>query len=220
MVANNNRTLRRSHLVLLLPVLGVAFWLRWRFLRTVNPYPDEFVTLLAMDMIRQKGVPVLPSGLFYEHGLLYSYLAAAASFLGDSLLWGRLVSLAAGMATVALTWLAGRRWFSPAAGLLAAAGLALAPAAVQWSGRVRMYALLQFLVLLAVWWLVEGLRRNRAGLRRLAAAAYFAATLTQFVSVALLPPRSTRAGQRRSAASASDRKRPRARGCTRGCNAR
>jgi len=184
----DNQTLRRIHLGLLLLVLGVAFGLRWRFIRTVNPYPDEFVTLLAMDMIRQKGVPVLPSGLFYEHGLLYSYLAAMASFLGDPVLWGRMVSLAFGLATLSLTWLAGRRWFSPAAGLLAAMGVALAPAAIQWSGRVRMYALLQFLVLLMVWGLVEGLRRDRPALRWGAAGAYFAATLTQFVSVALLPP--------------------------------
>ncbi|RME49282.1 MAG: hypothetical protein D6796_05140, partial [Caldilineae bacterium] len=179
---------RITHYTLYALLLGVAFALRWQFLRTTNPYPDEFVTLLAMDMIRQKGVPVLPSGLFYEHGLLYSYLAAMASFLGDPLLWGRMVSLVFGLATVALTWLAGRRWFSPATGLLAATGLALAPAAVQWSGRVRMYALLQFLVLLAVWGLVEGLRRNRPALRWGAAGAYFAATLTQFAAVALLPP--------------------------------
>ncbi|MFQ5577853.1 MAG: glycosyltransferase family 39 protein, partial [Anaerolineae bacterium] len=184
----DNRTLRRIHFVLLLLVLGIAFGLRWRFIRTVNPYPDEFVTLLAMDMIRQKGVPVLPSGLFYEHGLLYSYLAAVASFLGDPLLWGRMVSLAFGLATITLTGLAGRRWFSTGAGLLAAAGLALAPAAIQWSGRVRMYALLQCLALLAVWLLVEGLRRDRPGLRWAAAGAYFAATLTQFAAVALLPP--------------------------------
>ncbi len=173
--------------VLLAIILAVAGWLRWQFIQTVNPYPDEFVTLLAMDMIRQKGVPILPSGLFYDHGLLYSYLAAGASVLGDALLWGRLTSWLFGMVTIALAYFVGRRWFSPLAGVLAAAGLAFAPSAIQWSGRVRMYALLQLLVLLALWWMGNGLFRRRVRSAWLAVGAYFAALLTQFAAVALLP---------------------------------
>lgn len=173
--------------VVLAIVLLAGGWLRWQFIQTVNPYPDEFVTLLAMDMIRQKGLPILPSGLFYDHGLLYSYIAAGISLLGDPLRWGRLASWLFGMATLALTYFAGKRWFSPLTGVLAAAGLAFAPSAIQWSGRVRMYALLQLLVLLALWWIGDGLFRRRVRSAWLAVGAYFAALLTQFVSVALLP---------------------------------
>ncbi len=177
----------RPFLFLLMVILLVGGWLRWRFIQTVNPYPDEFVTMLAMDMIRQKGLPILPSGLFYDHGLLYSYIAAGAALLGDSLLWGRLTSLIFGIATVVLTYFVGKRWFSPLTGVLAAAGVAFAPSAIQWSGRVRMYALLQLLVLLALWWMGDGLFRQRMRSAWLAVGAYFAALLTQFVSVALLP---------------------------------
>ncbi len=182
-----NSKLETPFLVLLTLVLLAGGWLRWQFIQTVHLYPDEFVTLLAMDMIRQKGVPVLPSGLFYDHGLLYSYLAAGASLLGNAALWGRLTSLLFGLATIVLTYFVGKRWFSPATGLLAATGIAFAPSAIQWSGRVRMYAMLQFLVLLAVWLLGEDTLRRNIRAAWLAVGVYFAALLTQFVAVALLP---------------------------------
>jgi len=45
----------------------------------------------------------------------------------------------------------GRRWFSAEAGLVAATLMAVAPTAVLWGGRARMYALLQLLVLLTLY---------------------------------------------------------------------
>ena len=62
-------------------VLILAAWLRWQYILHVQPYPDEFVTLLAVKMILQKGLPLLPSGLFYDHGLLFSYAGGLASAL-------------------------------------------------------------------------------------------------------------------------------------------
>ena len=163
------------------------FGCAWQFIQNINLYPDEFVTLLAMDMVRQKGAPLLPSGLFYEHGLLYSYLAGAASFLGEPALMGRLTSLVLGLLIMGLTYWLGQRWFSAATGTLAAIGLTLAPAAIHWHSRVRMYALLQLLVLLTLIFMLEGLfkRNNRAAW--LAVLTYVGALLTQFVSIVLLP---------------------------------
>ncbi|MEM7029106.1 MAG: glycosyltransferase family 39 protein [Chloroflexota bacterium] len=169
-------------------VLALAFWYRWQFIQTINLYPDEFVTLLAMDMIGQQGVPVLPSGLFYEHGLLYSYLAGFVALLGEPALLGRVTSLALGLVTIGLTYFLGQRWFSPAVGLLAAIGLALTPAAIHWHGRVRMYSLLQLLVLLTLWFMLISLYHNRARAGWYAVISYIGALFTQFVSVALFPP--------------------------------
>ncbi len=171
--------------------LVLGLWLRWQFIHTVKLYPDEFVTLLAVKMINQSGWPVMPSGLFYEHGLLFSYLGSVASRLGALQLTVRYVSLVCGSLTLILTFWLGRRWFSPLVGLIAMFGLAVAPTAIHWSGRARMYALLQLLVLLTVFLLYEGVGPpgpQKAYLRWLALLAYLGATLTHFVAVTLAPP--------------------------------
>jgi hypothetical protein len=140
-------------------------------------------------MILEKGVPVLPSGLFYEHGLLFSYAGAVTSaLLGFSREVVRATSLLFGLLTIWLTWYVGRRWFSAGAGLLAATLLAVAPAAVLWGGRARMYTLLQGLVLLTLYLAFNGVLADRPTWRRLAIFCCLAATLTQFVAITLIPP--------------------------------
>ena len=176
-------------LLILAGLLLLAAWLRWQYIVEVQPYPDEFVTLLAVKMILDKGVPVLPSGLFYEHGLLFSYAGAAASaLLGFSRETVRATSLVFGLLTVLLTWHVGRRWYSPPTGPLAATLLAVAPAAVLWGGRARMYALLQFLVLLTLYLSFTGVLDDRPSWRRVALVCFLGATLTQFVAITLIPP--------------------------------
>jgi hypothetical protein len=167
----------------------VAAWWRWQYIVRVQPYPDEFVTLLAVKMILEHGLPVLPSGLFYEHGLLFSYAAAAAGALaGFSREPVRAVSLLAGLVVVWLTWRTGRKWFAPTVGLMAAAIVAVAPSAVLWGGRARMYTLLQVWVLLAVALALAGAFDGRRLWRGLALGCLLAAGLTHFVSLALVPP--------------------------------
>jgi Dolichyl-phosphate-mannose-protein mannosyltransferase len=173
----------------LVGVLCVAAWLRWQYVVHVQPYPDEFVTLLAIKMILQKGLPVLPSGLFYEHGLLFSYAGAlVSSVAGFSREAVRAASLGFGVVTVWLCWRVGRRWFSPSVGLLAAVVLAVTPGAVLWGGRARMYSMLQVWVLLTVGLVLAGVLDGGARWRRLAVLCYLAAALTHFVSVSLLMP--------------------------------
>lgn len=172
----------------LIALVALGVWLRWQFITTVQLYPDEFVTLLAIDMIRQKGLPVMPSGLFYEHGLLFSYLASLATLFGPLRIAARTTSLLFGTLSILLTFGVGRRWFSPLVGVVAAAGLAVSPAAIHWSGRARMYALLQLLVLLTLWLAYQGVTRDKRGLRWLALLAFLGATLAHFGAVALAPP--------------------------------
>jgi 4-amino-4-deoxy-L-arabinose transferase-like glycosyltransferase len=173
-------------------VLILAAWLRWYYVLHVQPYPDEFVTLLAVKMILQKGLPSLPSGLFYDHGLLFSYAGGLTSALfGFSREAVRATSLVFDLLTVLLVWHVGRRWFSAEAGLVAATLMAVAPTAVLWGGRARMYALLELLVLLTLYWAFAGanpLGSYVSRFRRLALFGYLGATLAQFVSIALIPP--------------------------------
>ncbi len=138
-------------------------------------------------MIGQNGWPIMPSGLFYEHGLLFSYAGSLATLWGPGHLAVRYASLLCGTLTLLLIFWIGRRWFSPAAGLIATTGLVMAPMAIYWSGRARMYALLQLLVLLTLWLVYEGVVQNKPHLRWLALLTYLGATLTHFVAVILTP---------------------------------
>ncbi len=170
-------------------VVGLAVWWRWRYLVHVQPYPDEFVTLLAVRAILERGLPILPSGLFYEHGLLFSYIGAATSTLaGFSREAVRAASVLASLASILLTWHWGWRRLGAATGLLAAAALALAPDAILWGGRARMYSLLLVWVLLASDAALSGALQNSRQWRLLAAAALLAAALTHFVALALIVP--------------------------------
>jgi hypothetical protein len=173
--------------LVLAALLVLGIWLRWRFIHTVHLYPDEFVTLLAIKMIAETGWPVMPSGLFYEHGLLFSYFGSLAWQADASYLAVRYTSLLFGGLALLLTFWVGQRWFSPWVGLIATAGLVIAPMAVHWSGRARMYALLQLLVLLTLWLAYEGLSQNKARLRQTALLAYLGALLAHFVAVTLAP---------------------------------
>ncbi len=136
---------------LLVAILGMALWFRWTYVRGVSLYVDEYITLRAAWQILERGVPLLPTGNFYSHGLLLSYVeAGVAALVGFDPLAARLPVLLISVLTVFLVWWVGRRWFSQPVGLLAAGLLALAPEAIVWGGRARMYAPLQFFVLLAV----------------------------------------------------------------------
>ncbi len=189
MTAQPTRSRNRIIIYLALAALfGLAFWLRWQFIHTVHLYPDEFVTLLAIEMIGEKGLPILPSGLFYEHGFLFSYAGWVATFFGSAQVTARYASLLFGLLTLALTFFVARRWFSSAVGLLAVTGLAVAPAAIEWGSRGRMYALLQLLMLFTLWLAYEGFSQNKARWRWAALTAYFCATLAHFGAVALAPP--------------------------------
>lgn len=170
-------------------MVGLAAWWRWRYLVHVQPYPDEFVTLLAVRAILERGLPILPSGLFYEHGLLFSYLGAAGGVLaGFSRETVRAASLLASLASILLVWHWGRRHLSTSTGLLAAAVLAFAPDAVLWGGRARMYSLLLVWMLLASDAALRGAAQNSRRWRLLAALALLAAALTHFVALALVIP--------------------------------
>jgi hypothetical protein len=177
-----------------------AFALRLAYLLHSHPFIDEFTTILAARAVLQSGLPVLPSGLFYEHGLLFTYLDAPfVALAGEEVLFAvaRLPSLLIGTLNVPLMYAVGRRWVSPRAGLLAAALLAFSPEGMVWGGRARMYALAQLLVLYLAF-LVYETSRSRADSggrpgrllapRWLALPVLLAVLLTQLGALILVPP--------------------------------
>ena len=149
-------------IIILLTLAGFA--LRLHYLTTTHPFFDEFTTVLAARQIVRHGWPVLPSGLFYEHGLLSTYVIApfTALFINAPLEqwqpahWGLMLSrwpsVLISTATIPVIYAVGRKTGLKTPVALLAAGLfALSPEGMVWGGRARMYALATLLVLLTVY---------------------------------------------------------------------
>jgi hypothetical protein len=114
--------------------------------------PDEEFTLFAVRGIAGSGLPLLPSGLVYDRGLLYSYaswLAAAGS--GAELPAFRLLALLCCAAAVFVAFTVIRRTVSAPAGLCAAglAAVSLPFWAVATTGRFYAPFLLAGIALVA-----------------------------------------------------------------------
>lgn len=180
----------RLEYLLILSLLVVAFALRFGHLLARVFHIDEYISMLAAQMTAQKGAPIFPSGLLYDHGLLVSYLTAPfLSVLGFKEEIARWPSLLTGMVVVASFYVVGWKLFkSRAAGLFAFAFAVLDPLMILWSARIRMYALAGLFMLLALYFLAQGAFLNPSRKYRLAAAAcYLGAMLTHSVAVVILP---------------------------------
>lgn len=175
----------------LLALVLAGFGLRLLFWLSNVYHTDEFITMLAAKMVAGRGLPVLPSGLFYDHGLLYSFLSGAlVALLGFEEQIARWPALLAGVVTIGLYYAGGRRLFgSPAVGLLAAGLVAFDELSLKWSAWARMYSLAHLFVLLSLVWLLLALFKP-AGLPRrylfllFLALALFSHTLAFFI----IPP--------------------------------
>jgi hypothetical protein len=118
----------------------------------------------------------------------YLLLSAWARAFGDGLAVLRLPSFAAGVLSVWLTWVLGRRWAEQEAGLLAGLLAAVNPFQVYASNELRMYMPVQMILLGAAWVLDRAVKED--GLRwwlayglLVAASAYF----SYFAAFALAP---------------------------------
>jgi 4-amino-4-deoxy-L-arabinose transferase-like glycosyltransferase len=145
-------------------LLGLGFWLRWRYATEISLYVDEFTTLWGAQRILELGAPILPSGVLYTRGLLNTYVTALFIGLGgQEHLVGRLPGILFGLAAIAAIFWSGRREWNARVGLLAAVGLTLLPEMIQWGGRARFYSQLLCFVLLTVWAGYTAIRPPRDG---------------------------------------------------------
>ena len=166
-------------------------WLRWQYIQTNAFHVDEFISMLAIRMVLEKGQPVLPSGLFYDNGLLFTYLGALVAQLDqNNLLVVRWLSLAWGVGTIFLIGFSAWVLFKDRAwGLMAALFIAIYPDAIEWGGRVRMYAqanVMLLLWILLIWWGTLGGPYRWA--RWLFIFSLWIGLNTHFVLILLLPP--------------------------------
>ena len=171
---------------------AVGLGLRLAYLLRVPPFLDEYSSMLTGLGILRSGLPELPSGVLYPSGSLFSYLEALSfQLLGFSDLAARLPSLLIAGLTLPLLYLVARRLLNRRVALLSVALLALLPEAVVWGGRARMYALLQLLVLLAVYFFFQAVLDPQAQERKRPAwpwvACFLAAIFAQDEAILLLP---------------------------------
>lgn len=189
--SRTSRIAPRLYPLIVLSLLMLAgFSFRIAYARTISLHVDEFISLLAIRGVLRHGYPLLPSGTLYEQALLFSYAEALLlKIFGFSASVGRAFSVALGVTTIGLVYYVGSRLFSRHVGVVAAAMAAFSPEAIAWGARVRMYALLQLLVLLTVWFLWRGGTDQRgARYRWLAILCYLGALFTHPVSVLLFVP--------------------------------
>lgn len=150
--------------VAMLALIVGAFLFRYTAAEHLSSHVDEAASVLAAEMVADKGVPVFPSQTLYLQGATISYLLAPLLKVGvgglDDLLPLRLLSVFAGTISVFFAYKLGRLLTgSAAAGFVVALLIAVDPASVRWSGMVRMYALLQLLSLIVIWLFLRALMR-------------------------------------------------------------
>jgi hypothetical protein len=126
--------------VSLLVVGGAA--LRFIHLFQSGFIPDEEITWFAAHGIKEHFAPVLPSGIIYDRGIPYSYLAwFAGIFFGQTIFAYRIISFISGLAAIVVAFFIGRKAFNNQVGFMAAAFVAFTPWAILISDWARFYSL-------------------------------------------------------------------------------
>jgi 4-amino-4-deoxy-L-arabinose transferase-like glycosyltransferase len=171
----------------LVALLGLALALRWRYIREISLFVDEFVTAWAARNILAHGLPIFPSGDFYPHGLIFTYLEAPFVAGGFDETLARLPGLIVSLAGLPVAFWVGRRLLSDTAGLVAAAAMAVDPECITWGGRARMYGLLQLLALLVIYFFYRGLAEDQPRYRWAAMGLLVVAIFTHAEAAFLLP---------------------------------
>jgi len=92
----------------------------------------------------------------------YTLLWLWMQAFGSSLISVRLLSVLAGMATVALVWLLARELFNEKIAIVASIFVTLAPFQVHYSQEIRMYSFLGLWLLLATYVYVRGAKEDGA----------------------------------------------------------
>lgn len=175
-------------LALLVGVMLVAFVLRARLLSDVPRYTDEVNEIqAAIDIARGRSLPTV-SGTKHV-GAFFDYLLAAAILaFGRSPDLPRQVVLAAGLATVLLTYGYARSLGGRYAGLLAAGWLAVSAPHVLLSSRVAWSASLTPLFMVGVAWALDCAVSRRQPHATLLAGLLAGLALQAHPSVAALLP--------------------------------
>ena len=150
----------KYQLIILGVILIISIFLRFTsVIESRDLWYDEAFTgiLLKQDFSQMN------QSIFNDvHPPLYYWLAKPWASLGDySPLAIRSFSAFLGILTVLSLYWIGKKLFSERTGLLVAAISAVSPFAIEYSQEARMYSLFGFLMLWAVWFFIEGIKKEK-----------------------------------------------------------
>ena len=152
-------------LVFLLLIYGL--FLRLYSLSYQSYWIDEAFSINAVQMIIEKGVPVLESGMQYFRGLLFHYITAVPVLIFGLSEWSvRVIPALFAAASIIVVYLFARRLFSSDVGLISALFWTFLSISIAWSRQARMYPMLMFLFLssLYLFWMLLHEKRLRYGI--------------------------------------------------------
>lgn len=164
---------------------GIDFGLPYNF------HPDEVPKFNAIERMRAHG-DLNPRYFLHPSILLYStyfsnfvrqLLFPTPNWSETLILSGRIASASAGIASVYLTYLIGRRLFNPWAGIFGAAILAVSPLHITCSRYVKEDSILTFFILLTTYLVVRSAKDNKPKLLYLAGIAAGAAASTKYSGI-------------------------------------
>lgn len=187
-------SVRRGEFLILGAVILAGGLLRAAYLRSLLgwPYWRELVLsgdgrvyhLAALEILSGSpwGVPVS-----FQDPLYSLFLAGVMKLTGITPVGPLIVQAALGLLCALLAWAIARRVAGPAAGVVAAALVALSPVAVFHEGLLEKATLCMLLFTLAAWLLASGLARGRRARVAGAGAALAAAVLLRGNVLVVLP---------------------------------
>ena len=167
-------------------VLGLAVFLRFWQLSAIGFNSDEAVYTGSAASIAGNGTLQQLFPVFRAHPLLFQTLLSLVLRIHDTDWTARAFSATIGVATVALTFLLGRRLYGPVAGLLAALLLAVMPYHMIVSRQVLLDGLMALCATAALYCVVRYVETARLNWLLAAGSMMGAAILSKETSVVML----------------------------------
>lgn len=152
---------------------------------------DELASVRALFSIARMGLPQYTPDIYYSRSPLYAYFAGGfVRLLGENAWAVRLPAVCFGVATALLLYRTGERLLgSRATGLGAMVLFSVHPFTIDLAHIVRFYQQQQFFGLATIYFFCRGfVSEQRTSARYLALGAFWAACLSQEISVVMVPP--------------------------------
>ncbi|KKP63911.1 MAG: hypothetical protein UR60_C0035G0002 [Candidatus Moranbacteria bacterium GW2011_GWF2_34_56] len=153
---NKIKQILNKEILLLSSIVIWGAFLRLYYLGADSLWIDEGFTITQANAIHKNFLPLLDSGEYVNRDLLLPYLLAIIKyFKGTSIETYRLVSVVFGILCIPLAYKIGKEVFQKNVGLIFAFLISFSYWQIAWSRQIRAYIVLEFLVLLAIFFLIK-----------------------------------------------------------------